>query len=276
VAFTATAEPDVRSVRLDLTVPATGTAATFSRTGPSGVPATVRGWSGKAVVPGAVIARDFEVPIGVPVTYTAVIYNTTGAIVSTQTAAITLTSQGCEDTWITDLARAANTMQVALESLPELEYPVPESVHEIIARRDPIVTSDVAHTPNFELSFLTDTLDDRDRAKALLGNGVPVLLRTPPEDGIGNLYFSVLGYREQRITASGTLAARRFVATGRQVTRPDPILYTPVGVATYGEVKATFATYTDLNAGRANYDAILYSWAGSHASDVVPWPPDDV
>ena len=276
MALTATAEPTVRNVRLDTTIPATGASVTFSRVGPSGTAATVRGWSQAAVVPGAVIARDFEAPIGVPITYTSTVYNASGAVVSTSTATITLASQGCGDTWITDLARAANTMQVALESLPELDFPVPTSVHEIITRRDPIVTSDIAHTPAFELSFLTDTLDERDRAKALLGNGVPVLLRTPPEDGVGNMYFSVLGYREQRIVTLATQAARRFVAQGRQVTRPDPALYVPVGVATYAEVKAMFATYADLKTGRVNYDAVLYDWSGSQASDVVPWPPEDV
>ena len=115
-----------------------------------------------------------------PLTYTALTYNAGGAVISTQTATITLAPTGCDDTWLTDLARAGNTLQVTIESLPELDYVVPTSVHEIITRRDPIVTSDVAHTPAFELSFLTDTLDDRDRVRSLLGNGVPVLLRTPP------------------------------------------------------------------------------------------------
>lgn len=276
MAFTATAEPEVRSVRLNHDITSTGVAVTFARTGPSGTPAVVRGWDQAPVAVGPVVARDFEVPIGVPLTYTATIYNASGAVVSTQTATITLTSQGCSDTWLTDLAREANTMQVVLESLPELEFPVPVSVHDIIARRDPIVSSDVAHTPSFELSFLTDTDDARDRAKALLGNGVPVLLRTPPEDGVGNLYFSVLGYREQRIVTGATQPARRFVTQGRQVARPDPELYVPIGAVTYTQVKAQFATYTALKAGRANYDAVLYAWSGASASDVIPWPPDDV
>jgi hypothetical protein len=149
-------------------------------------------------------------------------------------------------------------------------------VHEIITRRAPIVSSDIAHTPAFELSVLTETLDERDQCRAILANGVPVLLRTPPVDGIGNLYFSVLGFHEQRLVAAGTVPDRRFVISGRQVQRPDPGLYAPLGVATYNHVKATFATYAALKAGRVNYDAVLYDWAGSKPSDIVPWPPDDV
>jgi hypothetical protein len=276
MALVATVEPDARNVRLDYTVPATGATVTFSRTGPSGTPATVRGWIAEPVVPGPVTARDFEAPLGVPLTYTAECRNASGAVVSVTTTTITIPSTGCSDLWLNDLARVANTLQIMIEELAQLEYPVAATAHEVITRRAPIVASDIAHTPEFELAFLTETLDERDRARAILGNGVPVLLRTPPENGIGNLYFSVLGYREQRIVTLGTVPDRRFVVNGRQVERPDPALYAPLGVATYAHVKATFATYAALEAGRASYDAVLYDWSGSEPSDVVPWPPDDV
>lgn len=276
MALTATVEPDARNVRLSYDVPSTGASVTFSRTGPSGTPATVRGWIREPVVPGAVTARDFEAPIGVPLVYTAQPYNSSGGALTPATVTITIPSAGCDDLWLNDLARVTNTLQILIEELAQLEYPVAVTAHEIITRRAPIVASDIAHTPEFELSFLTETLDGRDRARAILGNGVPVLLRTPPDYGVGNLYFSVLGYREQRIVAPGTVPDRRFVVNGRQVERPDPLLYAPLGVATYSHVKATFATYTALKAGRASYDAVLYDWSGSEPSDVVPWPPDDV
>lgn len=276
MALLATIEPDARNVRLDYTVPATGASLTISRTGPSDTPATVRAWDDAPVVPGVIVARDFEAPIGVPLTYTAQARNAGGGVISTVTTTITIPSAGCSDTWLNDLARVTNTMQVLLEALPELNYPVAATAHQVITRRAPIVASDIAHTPGFELSFLTETLDERDRARATLGNGVPVLLRTPPEDGIGNLYFSVLDYREQRIVSSGTISDRRFVVSGRQVERPDPELYQPLGAATYQHAKTTFATYSALNAQRASYDAMLYDWTGSAPSDIVPWPPEDI
>jgi len=276
MAFTATVEPEVKSVRLDYTAPALTVSVTITRTGPSGVPATVRNWQAEPAVPGPIIARDFEAPIGVPLTYTAQSFNVAGAVIDTATATITVPSAGCSDTWLNDLARVNNSMLVTIESLPDLDFPVPNSVHEIITRRAPIVASDIGHTPAFELSVLTQSLDDRDQARAILANGVPVLLRTPPEDGIGNLYFSVLGVHEQRIVTNGTVPDRRFVISGRQVQRPDPGLYAPIGIATYNHVKATFATYAALKAGRASYDAVLYDWAGSAPSDIVPGLPDDV
>ena len=120
----------------------------------------------------------------------------------------------------------------------------------MIARRSPIVSRDIARTPTFELGLITETDDERASARGILGNGLPVLLRTPPDQGIGNLYFSVLGFTEQRIVKQGggrlTAASRsaRCRSTGR--TRR---LYLPLAPATYAYVKATFATYAALDGG---------------------------
>lgn len=276
--MTADVEAVLKNVRLTYTVPAGGVTVQISRVGPSGVAADVRGWSDNPVTaaPTTVTARDYEAAIGVPLTYTAKTMDAAGTVIETETVTITVPSAGCADTWLNDLARSANTMQIVIEQLPELEFPVPTSVHEIITRRAPIVSSDIAHMPEFELSFLTASLDERDRARATLGNGVPVLLRSPPEDGIGNVYMAVLGFNEERVVTHGTVPDRRFVVSARQVDRPDPGLYKPAPPTDYGEVKARFATYTVMRAERPNYDAVLYDWSGEPPSDVVPWPPDDV
>ena len=44
----------------------------------------------------------------------------------------------------------------------------------------------------------------------------------------------------------------------------------------YQNVRASYATYQELRADRATYDAVLYGWAGVTASDIIPWPPSDV
>lgn len=273
----AAVEPDYQNVRLEIVVPASSATLTISRTGPSGTPAVVRGWSTAPVAPSSTVtARDYEAPIGVPLTYTATAYNIGGAAIDTQTATVTIPSGGCSDTWLNDLARVGNTLHITLEAVPELSYPVPSTVHDVITRRSPIVTSDVAHTAQLEVSVLTESDDDRDRARALLGNGIPILLRTPPEDGIGNMYLSVLDFREQRIVTAGTVTDRRFVINARHVSRPDPALYVPSAATLYDDVRDSYATYTALRADRATYDALLYGWTGATPSDIVPWPPDDV
>lgn len=275
--FTAQVEAGYQNVLLEYDTPASAGAVTFSRTGPSGVSATVRGWAGAPVSANVqVAARDYEAPIGVPLVYTVDCRDGAGAELDTQSTTITIPSGGCSDTWLNDLARVGNTLRVVLEQIPELDYLTPTSVHEVITRRSPIVTSDIAHTPSLEVSILTASDDERERARALLGNGVPVLLRTPQEVGVGNMYLSVLDFKEQRIVTAGTVPDRRFVINARQVARPDPDLFAPMTSVLYQNVRASYANYQELRADRASYDALLYGWEGVAASDIVPWPPDDV
>ena len=274
--FAVGVEPAYQNVRLDYIVPAGGARLTFTRTGPSGTAAVVRGWAAAPVAEGEVVARDYEAPIGVPLTYVALCEDLAGADVETLTATVTIASGGCSDTWLNDLARVGNTLRVVLEQIPELEYETPTTVHEVITRRTPIVTSDIAHTAELEVSFLTESDDERDRARAMLGNGIPVLLRTPPENGVGNMYLAVLGFSEQRIVQLATVVDRRFVVDARHVARPDPTLFVPLAAVIYEDVRAAYASYLDVRTERASYDALLYSYAGAEASDIVPWPPDDV
>ncbi len=271
-----TLDAPVEAVRVEVTVPAGHNRLAISRVGPSGTSAYVRNYAPAIVAPGLILARDFEAPIGVPLTYKTESWNTaTPGTVTTETATFTVPDDGCDDTWLTDLVRAQNTFQVTVAELASLDYEYPSGVFQVIDRRTPVVASDIANTPTFELSLLTDTDDERERARAILGNGVPVLLRTPPANGIGNLYFAVTGWSEQRIVNKAREQARMFVAACVQVDRPDPVLFAPIQPVTYEDVKAEFASYAEMLAERSSYDAVLYGYADV-AEDVVPWPPQAI
>ena len=272
-----TVEPEVQAVRIELTVPAGKDRLTLWRVGPSGVGAYVRAWLEAVVAPGPVVARDFEAPIGVPIIYTATTWAApSGTPATTDLGTITIPDGGCADTWLTDLVRAGNTQKIVMESLDELAYSVPVGVHRILNRRTPITTADVAWAPSMEIEFLTATDEERERARACLGNGVPILLRTPPANGIGSMYLTVTEWDEERLVREARQPARRFAVAAVQVDRPDPTLFAPEPPATYATTKAAYATYAALKAARANYDAVLYDYSGLEAADVVPWPPTDV
>ena len=270
-----TIDPTLKIVILAVTIPAGTTSLSVSRTGPSGVSAGVRGYSPLTISGQTLVnVRDLEAPLGVTLTYTVTVSDASSSSATTLT--VFVAAGGCSDTWLTDLARSTNTQKVIIEALDELAYEAPTGVHWIIDRRTPIVSGDVAHTPTFELDLLTETDDQRERARAALGNGIPVLLRTPPDQGIGNLYLSVLDWKEQRILKQGSAQDRRFAVSAVQVDRPDPGLYVPTGVATYASVRSSYATYAALNAARASYDAVLWDYTGAEAVDIVAWPPADV
>jgi hypothetical protein len=278
VTVTLSIEPVVNNVLVSFTVPTGTDTVMISRTGPSGAAATVRGWSAHTATAGQVEAvRDFEAPIGVPLVYTVTAWPAaTPASTQTGTASITVPDNGCDDTWLTDLARPTNTQKIIIVALDELAYEVPVGVHDVIDRRTPITSSGIANTPTFELDFVTATEDERERARATLGNGIPILLRTPVLNGIGNLYMAVTGWKEQRIVKPARTPDRQFRVDAVQVDRPDPILYAPIPPTTYQDVEDNFATYQDLDAQRPSYDAVLYDYAGADAADVQPWPPMDV
>ena len=258
-------------------MPAGAVSLFLSRVGPSGEIAYVRGANPLAVTGGTTIfVRDYEPAIGVELAYTAFVVNAGGEQSAATTHTITVASAGCTDTWITDIAAPTNTQRVTIERLDELDYEAASGVHYVLNRRTPIVTSDLARTPKFELNVLTESDDARERMRASLGNGVPVLLRTPPENGIASVYFVPTEWKEQRVINSAELPDRRFVVSCVQVDRPDPILYVPTFIATYAGIRDAYDSYAELGAARDTYDDVLHDPAAASAADIVPWPPDDV
>jgi hypothetical protein len=272
-----TVDPGLQGVIAHVHIPAGATQLFLSRSGPSETLAYVRGCNPLTVSPSTdVTVRDFESAIGVPLTYTAFVVNAAGEQSPAASATVTVPSQGCDDTWLTDIAAPGNTQKLVIERMDELDYEAASGVHHVLNRRTPIVTSDIARTPSFELSVLTETDDERDKARATLGNGVPVLLRTPPENGIASIYFVVTEWKEQRIVNVATLQDRRFLMSCVQVDRPDPILYVPLFIATYGGIRDAYDSYAELRASRDTYDDVLHDPAGAAAVNLVPWPPEDV
>lgn len=269
-------DPALDAVVATVTVPAGGAGLYLSRVGPSGEMAYVRGCNPLAVAPGTITYRDYEPPLGVSVTYTAVLVDAGGLQSPVATASITVPSAGCSDTWLTDIAAPTNTQRTIIERLESLDYEAASGVHYVLNRRTPIVTSDIARAPKFELNLLTETDVEREKTRAALGNGVPILLRTPPENGIGSVYFVPTNWREQRIVNQATLQDRRFVISAVQVDRPDPILYVPTFIATYGGIRDAYSSYTGLETSRDTYDDVLHDPTAADPMNVVPWPPSDV
>jgi len=220
---------------------------------------------------------DYEAPIGVPLTYYAQSGNGAGEISATPTSGtIEVPSAGCSDTWLTNLAMPANTVRLPIEYQEQLVYAIPTAVHKVIGRRAPIVASDLAPTPAFEVAVLTETDLEREQARATLGDGISVLLRTPPELDIGNLFFAVLSWAEQRIVRDGTVSDRRFAVQGQEVERPDPKLYVPSTlIASYQDVRDENADYEEVRALHETYESLLITYGAGPGATVEPWPPRD-
>ena len=265
------------SVVATLNVPGNyGSHLHIARTGPSGVEAGVRGFDPYVIgaAEDVVIARDYEAPVGVELAYRYWLDEST-TVAGNDT--ITIPSSSSDSPWLVDLVRPTNTQRVLVQALPELAHDAPAGVHWVLDRRAPIFAGELAHTPSFELTFAVGDEDARERVRATLGNGVPNLLRTPPEQGVGNIYFAVPSWREQRISRLALHPDRRFVVAAVQVERPDPALYVPIPPNTYAQLRDQHADYAAVKAAYATYDGLLYDYGAAVGPvDVQPWPPRDV
>jgi hypothetical protein len=275
VALAVTLEEEKLAARLSVTgIPVGADTLTIERKSPSGNVAGVRGAVDATVTGTSYLIRDYELPLDTTVTYTVSCYDGTTNVGSA--SAIFSISYGQCEAWLTDLARPTNSLQVTVESLAALAHPVPSGVHRVLDRRAPVVTALVAWTPATELIVLTETLDERDAVRALFGSGYPVLVRTSPAQGIGNIYLAASEFVEERFLTLGAAPERRFRVACVQVERPDPSIYVPLAPNTYANAKATYATYADLKAGVVSYDELAYTYPTGTTNPILPWLPDDV
>jgi hypothetical protein len=255
-------------------IPAAATTVTIERTSPSGNKTGVRGAVGAPITtPPTLDVRDYEIPLDTTVNYTATAYQGT-SVVGTATASFRIDYGECE-AWLTDLARPTNSEQLVIESLAALDYPVPSGVYRVLDRRAPVVVALPAQTPSAELIVLTNTLDERDRARYLFGSGYPFLLRTTPEQGIGNMYLVPSEFVEERFLTLGASPERRFRVACIQVERPDPAVYVPVPPNTYAQVLAQFANYAAMLAA-GTYEDVAYTYPTGVANPIPGWPPSDI
>jgi hypothetical protein len=266
-----------KSVRIDVVCAAGNTVLHVWRVGPSGVPATVRGWEAGVVVGAApVIVRDYEVPIGVPVLYYLQAGAGAPAGAITGPLAVTLPADPCE-VWLIDLSRPINSIRVEVEEFAELDYRVDAAAHYVIGRRAPVVTSLPANTASGELTLLTDDLSTAEITRSILGTGAPFLLRTAPILGVGNMYLAALGIVEGRILADGAAPWRRFRVSVVQVERPNPIVFVPLAPVTWAGVKAQYPLWSDVLTIADTWDQLASTFpALPGGSPAVAWLPADV
>ena len=264
------------NVKITLGLPAgTAKASLWRISTATGNLAYVRGWQERTTGVTTALVYDYEVPLGVELVYYAQAWDAAD-VASPIAAAAPLVVEDDRD-WLVDLARPTNTFAILVESLPELAFAGPVGVHRVLDRRDPILTTAAAWTPSGQLTFVTATEQERDRARTVLGGGGTLLLRTPPEEGVGNLYVGVLNLVERRASRLAFHADRRFVVDVVQVARPDAALYVPKPILTYRERLAEWPTYQDVVDTGMTYQELAYFATDPNRIDPnVPWLPDDV
>lgn len=282
--FTVATDDARAAAVLTIALPATATKLNVWRVSPSGATGGVRGAYPRTGLSGSattLVVRDFEVPLGVDLDYYTQAFDAAGnggPVSGPVTFAVYPVNAATSDDWLVDLVRSANTLQVRVESLAQLAYQQIQGTHHVLGRRTPVITSDIAGTPEFELVFTADHFPDaRDAIRNMLGTGTAVLLRTVVDRGVGNMYFLPASWVEARASRIAMEQTRRFIVQGVQVDRPDATLMAPIPPVTYADVEVTYPTYAAMR-NYGTYDQIAYNYSavGSSTIQLAPWPSMDV
>ncbi|HEY3481031.1 MAG TPA: hypothetical protein VGL02_19220 [Streptomyces sp.] len=133
---------------------------------------------------------DYEAPLDVAVSYLVMAPNVPRATATSNT--VTLASGG--NVWLGHAGDATLNRIVAIKRQPERLRRLDRGVFAIIGRpKAVVVTSGVRQDPAGELTVYTDSATETADMLALLADGSPLLLRTPPGYGWDPLTWIAVG-----------------------------------------------------------------------------------
>jgi len=224
-----------------------------------------------AATAGALSRVDYEIPFGVPVTYRAEMFNTTGLSLGfTDTATVTVSAP---DTWVHNPLNPGGAVKVAFRdtALRALSRPVEGDVVYPMGRRVGVVVSGQRRgLRGVRLDVVTDTIEQADAFQALAGGydaaTVPVVcFRVGAADRIRiprPFYASVMDAVEvdRTYVLGGQMIDHQVV--GDEVTPPTEALL--VSLLRNADIKAFYATNAAIRAANATNLAVTrrYELAG--------------
>jgi len=264
VAITATAQPDDARIRLGLSGLTGVTTFTVTRILASGYEQPVRGAVNLKPLGDAYVLFDYEAPISNLVTY---------RVDSVPTASVTSAPVQWESNqdWVKDLSRPDRNMAVVIEACANLDWEQRMGVLTVLNRRTPVAILDVRQASRGTITFATLTRDDYWAFLALVSDGLTLLVQTPPERGLGNLYVAPGKLTEHRATRIAHHWARRWDMEFVEVSPPQAAGI--VGAETsYQQVVDVYLTYSDVVAGEATYLDLMES-VGEAETTTANRPP---
>lgn len=174
---------------------------------------------------GSVTFSDPEAPLDVPVYYQATSPTYQYQWLTSNT--VTLASNG--SSWLTHPNRPDLSTVLWVERNPRKSRPISRGVFPVLGRRRPIIRTDGARkSPSYQLDCATETQSAWTNMLALLDDGSPLLLRTPPNYGFDALtWLSVGDVDEDPVVGTVTNWVRRWPLPVTEVDPPS-ILDAPV------------------------------------------------
>lgn len=243
VAVAALAVPSP-GVQVTVTAIAAGAATvTVFRAAPGGAPVPVRGASRAVVAGTSFTVADFEAPLGVLLTYTAISYDAAGGP-SDESAGATITLASTV-AWMTDPLTPSLAEQFMLARAPDQVMDIDTDLAVPIGATRPLLDAGPRQDGTFNLAFSACTPEDRDALRALLKATPIVLLRFPDTTwDVPSDYYAIGPLRVARLGPLLQVQGRRLEADATLVAPPAADIAAPLH--TYAEMSATGLTYQQI------------------------------
>lgn len=244
--MTATKFPAAGMIRLSIDFTASaGTAATTTVTAnlADGTSYAVRGASPYTLSGEVGVVDDYEAPLDIAVSYTAVA--NTGDTVSTGN--ITLGGSeafGSPTSWLKDPSVPARNVPVQLSGSLELSYPARIGVFDVIGKSNAVAVAGVRGAARFRLTLATLNPASIDDLRTILLSGNVLLLQTPGGYRLGNTYVAVNDVSEVYPTRVLRMSARYWQLDVVKVDRPVGAYLAAFN--TWADATATYGTWGNM------------------------------
>jgi hypothetical protein len=169
------------------------------------------------------VGSDYEVPLGVQVTYRADLFDAANGVAVEDVASAPMVQPPLATgrIYLHNVSNPGAILSPQVEEMDAMSRESKATVYDVVGRSAPVVVSATRSSRTGSLQLLTRTLEERDALWALFEATDVLLLRSSPEYGIGNIYLVAQNVSEERVTRLGYYPHRRFtvewVETGSPV-----------------------------------------------------------
>lgn len=250
-----TAHHDTASVTLTLRELTLGQLLTIYRVLPDGTRTLVRGPSGMysktPITADEVVVEDYEVPLGVPVSYSVELL-TSGSQTPgyRDTETVTLTPGDANECWLKDPGQPQRNLKVMVAKAPDWQRQIEQNEVRVRGRRNSVVLSDVRGGLEGELQIWTRSDDERTALHWLLDSGNVLFWQAVPGMGVSDMYVAVGQVTEARVGGTAMEPWRLWTLPMREVDMP-----------TAGVAGSAGRTWQDVLTGFPTWQAVLDAYA---------------
>jgi hypothetical protein len=180
----------------------------------------------------AVWAYDYEAPLGVPITYQALIgllVSGTGWVWSAWTAADATVELDTQQWWLKHPTEPGLNAEVTLNSLPSAYREARQGRQRALSGSSMVVVSDGYDAPSGEVTFILEEQEEQETIDALIEADVPLLLQGPPENFWPDRWVRLGSQTRARAADRGWIEPVLDTYPWVEVPRPDGAIDFPGG-----------------------------------------------